>query len=66
MAASLADTAGSTFQPENCTVHRERSAAARSRQCALFQPIDVEQALGKEPHTFDFYESVKVTQRSDH
>jgi hypothetical protein len=36
------------------------------REGALLQPVDVEQALGKEPGAADLCESVKVAERGDH
>ena len=34
--------------------------------CALLDPVDVEQALGKEPGTVDFHELVRVAESGYH
>ena len=39
---------------------------ARSRQGTFLQPVDVEQAFGKEPCSVDLCESVEVAQTGDH
>jgi hypothetical protein len=56
-------------QKRTCAVQTAGPAklvAARSRHGALFQPVNVEQALGKEPRSVDLCESVKVAQIRDH
>src|ERR1700758_792546 len=37
-----------------------------SRQWPLIQPVDVQQALGKEPGAVDLHEGVGVSERGDH
>src|SRR5260370_12805057 len=37
-----------------------------SGQCALLLPVDVEQALRKQPRTADLHERVRVAERGDH
>ena len=36
------------------------------RQWPLLQPVDVQQALGKEPRAIDLHEGVGVSERGDH
>jgi hypothetical protein len=38
----------------------------QSRQWPLLQPVDVQQALGKEPGAIDLHEGVGVSERGDH
>lgn len=38
----------------------------QSRQWPLLQPVDIQQALGKEPGAIDLYEGVGVSERGDH
>src|SRR5258705_11506346 len=37
-----------------------------SRQCALFHPVDVEQALRKQPRAVLLHESIEVAERGNH
>jgi hypothetical protein len=45
---------------------RWQSASRRRGHASLLQPVDVEQALGKEPRAVDLCESVAIAEIADH